>query len=86
MPADVVTMNSTVRLAFAEGRERELTLVYPREADGRADRVSVLSPVGSAMLGLHVGDAIAWPAPGGAIELRVRAIAYQPEAAGDLHR
>lgn len=85
MPADVVTMNSTARLAF-DGGERELTLVYPRDADGRADRVSILSPVGSAMLGLRVGDSIHWPAPGGAIELRVRAIAYQPEAAGELHR
>jgi regulator of nucleoside diphosphate kinase len=86
MPADVITMNSTARLAFDEGGERELTLVYPRDADGRADRVSILSPVGSAMLGLRVGDRIHWPAPGGAIELRVRAIAYQPEAAGELHR
>ena len=86
MPADVITMNSTARLAFGEGEERELTLVYPRDADGRADRVSILSPVGSAMLGLRVGDSIHWPAPGGAIGLRVRAIAYQPEAAGDLHR
>lgn len=86
MPADVITMNSTARLAFDDGRERELTLVYPRDADGSTNRVSVLSPVGSAMLGLRVGDAIQWPAPGGAIELRVRAIVYQPEAAGDLHR
>jgi regulator of nucleoside diphosphate kinase len=86
MPADVVTMNSTARLALGEARERELTLVYPRDADGRANRVSILSPVGSALLGLRVGDTIAWPAPGGAIDLRVRAITYQPEAAGDLHR
>jgi regulator of nucleoside diphosphate kinase len=86
MPPDVITMNSTARLSLGDAGERELTLVYPRDADGRADRVSILSPVGSAMLGLRVGDTIAWPAPGGAIELRVRAIAYQPEAAGDLHR
>jgi len=86
VPSDVITMNSTARVAFGEGGERELTLVYPRDVDGRADRVSILSPVGSALLGLRVGDAIAWPAPGGDISLQVRAIAWQPEAAGELHR
>lgn len=86
MPSDVITMNSTARVAIGEGGERELTLVYPRDADGSADRVSILSPVGSALLGLRVGDTIAWPAPGGDIALHVRAIAWQPEAAGELHR
>ena len=48
--------------------------------------MSILAPVGSALLGLRVGDSIRWPAPGGDIDLRVLAIRYQPEAAGDLHR
>ncbi|QNP40274.1 nucleoside diphosphate kinase regulator [Lysobacter solisilvae (ex Woo and Kim 2020)] len=86
MPPDVITMNSTVRLALHDGSEREVTLVYPNGVDGRSDRVSILAPVGSALLGLRVGQAIRWPAPGGSVDLRVLAIGYQPEAAGDLHR
>ena len=86
MPRDVITMNSTARFALNDGSEREMTLVYPRDADGGAGKVSILAPVGSALLGLRVGDSIRWPAPGGAVDLRVLAIRYQPEAAGDLHR
>jgi regulator of nucleoside diphosphate kinase len=64
-----------------------LTLVYPRDADGSAHKVSVLAPVGSALLGLRVGETIDWPMPGGrSARLQVLAIRYQPEAAGELHR
>ena len=88
MPADVITMNSTARFRDeASGDEREMTLVYPSGADGSNDKVSILAPVGSALLGLRVGDTIEWPVPGGrTIRLRVLSIRYQPEAAGDLHR
>ena len=88
MPPDVITMNSTARfLDENSGEEREMTLVFPRDADGSAEKVSILAPVGSALLGLHVGDAIEWPLPGGrTIRLRVLSIRYQPEAAGELHR
>jgi len=88
MPADVVTMNSTLTLQDQDsGEQRELTLVYPRDADGSHDKVSILAPVGSALLGLRVGQAIAWPLPGGRqAHLKVLAIRYQPEASGDLHR
>ena len=87
VPADLVTMNSVVRMVDdASGAERELALVYPRDA-GASDRVSILAPVGSALLGLRAGDAIHWPLPGGSTtRLRVLAIRYQPEAAGELHR
>jgi regulator of nucleoside diphosphate kinase len=87
VPADLVTMNSVVRMVDeTSGAERELALVYPRDA-GAADRVSILAPVGSALLGLRAGDAIDWPLPGGSTtRLRVLAIRYQPEAAGELHR
>ena len=88
MPADVVTMNS--RIDFIDetsGGRRSLTLVYPQDADAAHHRVSVLAPVGSALLGLRIGDAIDWPAPSGTtLRLRVAAIGYQPEAAGDFHR
>lgn len=88
MPADVVTMNSRVECIDETGGERRsLTLVYPQDADAARHRVSVLAPVGSALLGLRIGDAIDWPAPSGVtLRLRVAAIGYQPEAAGDFHR
>jgi regulator of nucleoside diphosphate kinase len=88
MPTDVVTMNSRVRAVDLDnGDAYDLTLVYPRDADGDAGRVSVLAPVGSAILGLRIGQTMQWPMPGGRhLTLRVEAIHYQPEAAGDLHR
>lgn len=91
VPKDVMTMNSTARVRVEDAElgahEHELTLVYPRDADGSAHRVSVLAPVGSALLGLRVGETIDWPMPGGrSARLQVLAIRYQPEAAGELHR
>ena len=91
IPADVITMNSIARVRVDDpsqgAHEHELTLVYPREADGSADKVSILAPVGSALLGLRIGDAIDWPLPGGrSARLQVLSIRFQPEAAGELHR
>lgn len=88
MPADVVTMNSQVNVIdIGNGEEYDLTLVYPRDADGDPGKVSVLAPVGSAILGLRVGQSIQWPMPGGRqLVLRIAAIRYQPEASGQLHR
>lgn len=87
MPADVVTMNSVVTFKD-EGTGEELTvgLVYPSAAKA-VGAVSILAPVGSALLGLTKGQQIDWPTPDGRQRvLRVLEIAYQPEAAGDLHR
>lgn len=88
MPADVVTMNSTVRFVMeSTGESFEMTLVYPRDSTGEPDRISILAPVGSALLGLSVGESIEWPRPGGGmIRVRIDEILYQPESAGDLHR
>jgi regulator of nucleoside diphosphate kinase len=90
MPGDVITMNSTARVKVVDGtseHEHELTLVYPRDADGGSDKVSILAPIGSALLGLRVGSSIDWPMPGGrSARLHVLSIHYQPEAAGELHR
>lgn len=76
MPGDVITMNSTARFVDEhDGAEHEITLVWPHEMDGSRDKVSILAPVGSALLGLHVGDRIEWPAPGGrTLTLRVLSI------------
>ena len=88
MPGDVTTMNATVTFRdAASGTEREVTLVYPQDADGRGERISILSPVGSALLGLRVGQGIDWDMPGGKpTHLQVTAIRYQPEASGDFTR
>ncbi len=82
LPPDVVSMNSTVRLCEqSSGREYELTLVYP--GDTGENCVSVLAPVGSALLGLAVGREIEWPLPGGqTARIKVLGLSYQPEAAG----
>ena len=87
MPPDVVTMNSTIRFVDdSNGAEFEYTLVYPADA-GKPDTISVLAPVGSALLGLSVGQSIAWRVPGGReLDLRVLAVVRQPEAMGEYHR
>ncbi len=88
IPAGIVTMHSRVDCEDELHNEKHsLTLVYPHEADFDKGRVSVLAPVGSALLGLSVGQTIDWTAPGGRkLRLRVTAVHYQPEAAGDFHR
>jgi regulator of nucleoside diphosphate kinase len=88
VPPTVVTMNSTVRFRTEpDGREFQRTLVYPGSTDRNGEEVSVLAPIGSAMLGLAVGDSIDWPAPrGGTMTVRIMEILYQPEASGELHR
>ncbi|MCW8905126.1 nucleoside diphosphate kinase regulator [Sedimenticola sp.] len=84
---DVVTMNSKVRFALESGEEFCLTLVYPKDMDGSAERISILAPVGSALLGLSVGEHIEWPRPGGGMmKVQIVEVIYQPERAGEFHR
>lgn len=84
LPPNVVSMNSTARLQeINTGREFELKLVYP-EQSGSAGRVSVLAPLGSALLGMAAGREIEWPLPSGqTARIRVIEVTYQPEAAGE---
>jgi regulator of nucleoside diphosphate kinase len=87
MPPNVVTMNSTVRFTILEGsKTNTLTLVYPRDMDGSADKVSIFAPVGIALLGLSVGDEFKMVSPTGQVTVRVDEITFQPENAGELHR
>ena len=87
MPAQIVTMNSTVTFTDDDNGEKlTLTLVYPAAA-GTPGTVSIMAPVGSALLGLKRGQKIDWPTPDGRQRrLRVLDVSYQPEAAGDFHR
>ena len=88
MPSSVVTMNSTVNFIVESSKEEfTLTLVYPKNSDSSGDKISILSPVGSALLGLNQGDEIEWPKPsGGLIKVKIKEVTYQPERAGKLHR
>jgi regulator of nucleoside diphosphate kinase len=87
IPADVITMNSRARLLDRDqGEIFDYTLVYPADADFGQSKISVLAPIGAAMLGYRVGDEIEWPVPAGVRRLRVEEVLYQPEAAGDFTR
>jgi regulator of nucleoside diphosphate kinase len=88
IPPDVVTMNSRIKIVDANsGAISELTLVYPRDANADLGRVSVLAPLGSALLGLRVGQTMEWPLPSGRVKrVTVLEVCYQPEAAGDYDR
>ncbi|MCW8935554.1 MAG: nucleoside diphosphate kinase regulator [Gammaproteobacteria bacterium] len=83
VPADVVTMNSKVRFALESGEEFCLTLVYPKDMNGNAENISILAPVGSALLGLSTGEHIEWAKPGGGtMMVRIVEVVYQPEREG----
>ncbi len=83
VPQDVITMHSEARLIDLDsGEELVYTLVFPNEADIRQDKISVLAPIGTAMLGYRVGNMFEWPVPDGVRRLQVKDVLYQPEAAG----
>lgn len=86
IPSDVITMNSRVRLKeLKSGNEMEITLVYPKEADIQSRKISILAPVGTAILGCKENDVVEWPGPAGTVSYKVEKVIYQPEAAGDSH-
>jgi regulator of nucleoside diphosphate kinase len=87
IPHDLITMNSTFRLRNLDTAEQTVyTLVFPGEADSAKSKISILAPVGTAVLGYRVGDIIEWQVPAGSKRFKVEQILYQPEAAGTFHR
>lgn len=87
MLGDVVTMNSRVRLKdLTSGEDLILQIVYPANADLEKGKISVLSPVGTALLGYQVGDVISWKVPGGTRTFKIKEMLYQPEAEGDFYQ
>lgn len=85
IPPQVITMNSRVRLQDLNTKAGlEYTLVFPADANLEQGRISVLAPVGMAMIGYRLGDTITWKVPAGIKRLKVKKILYQPEAAGDF--
>jgi len=86
IPPTVVTMNSKLRFRDLDGgAETEVTLVFPADANFDAGRLSVMSPIGTAMLGYAEGDVIEWAVPAGTRRIQIEKILYQPEASGDFH-
>jgi regulator of nucleoside diphosphate kinase len=86
LPPDVITMNSKARLRDLDtGEEMIFTVVFPGSASIEHDRISVVAPIGTAMLGHRVGDKFEWEVPAGSVRLQVEEVLYQPEAAGDFH-
>lgn len=84
---ELVTMNSKVRfLNMNEDKEMVITLVYPPDADFAQGKISVLASLGSALIGLRVGQKINWMFPDGKTRtLKILEVIYQPEASGDWH-
>ena len=86
VPPDVVTMNSTVRVTDIDANTTHLyTIVFPSDTDFETGRISILSPLGTALLGYRAGDVVTWETPRGTRQLRIEELLYQPEAAGDFH-
>jgi len=86
VPANVVTMNSKVVLRDLDtSEEMTYTLVFPREANIDEGAMSVLAPLGTAILGYAKGDVLELESPAGVRRIRIEDIPYQPEAAGDYH-
>ena len=86
IPSDVVTMNTKVRfIDINESEEFVYTLVYPEDADLTHGKLSVLAPIGTALLGYREGNELVWNVPAGLKSFRIDKILYQPEANGDYH-
>lgn len=84
VPPNLVTMNSRVTYENMKSGDRHtVRLVYPRDANAGENQISVLAPLGSALLGLSEGQQIEWVMPGGIRGIKILEIVYQPEAAGD---
>ena len=83
VPGDVVTMNSRVRFKDLDtNQDKVYTLVFPSEAKLEQQKISVLAPIGTAILGYRAGDTVEWRVPGGIKRVRIEEILYQPEAEG----
>lgn len=84
IPPTIVTMNSRVKFVDeVTGQEQEITLVYPKDANLEKGQISILAPIGVALLGLSVGQSINWKLPNGSTKkLLVKEVLFQPESQG----
>jgi regulator of nucleoside diphosphate kinase len=80
LPQNVVHMGSVVEFRSNDGHERRVTLVYPGEADIAQGKISILTPIGTALIGLAPGQSISWTARDGrAHELNVVSVSTAEE-------
>jgi regulator of nucleoside diphosphate kinase len=86
IPHDVVTMNSQVRIVDVDtSMENVYTLVFPSEASIPEKKISILAPIGTALLGSRAGGTVDWPVPAGMRTVKIKEVLYQPEASGHYH-
>lgn len=84
VPSNVVTMNSIVKLSFLNNNKQvQFQIVYPSQANIKENKISIFSPIATALIGYRVKDEIEWIVPAGLTKIRIDEIIYQPEAAGD---
>ena len=82
---DVVTMNSEVKLFFENTqKEQSFKIVYPQDANLKENKISIFSPIATALIGYKIGHEIEWIVPGGMTKIKIVDLIYQPEAAGDF--
>ena len=82
LPDDVISMRSRILITL-DGKEKEFSLVYPDEADRATGKLSILSPIGTAIIGYRAGDVINWYTPGGLKRIEIKKVLYQPESTGN---
>jgi len=83
LPDDVVAMDSTVAFEdLGSGETEEYTIVFPEEADVARNRISILAPIGTALIGCRAGDIVRWPTPGGIRKLKIRRVSAPAVEAG----
>jgi len=83
IPSNVVTMNSIVRMSFFNSNQQvQFQIVYPDQANIKEKKISIFSPIATALIGYRVGDEIEWIVPAGLTKIGIDAIIYQPEASG----
>ncbi len=86
IPEDTITMNSKFRLKDLNSDEDlTYTLVFPEEENMYENKVSILAPMGMALLGYKVNDIVEWPVPSGTLRVKILEVLYQPEASGDYN-
>lgn len=84
IPSNVVTMNSIVKLSFLNNNKQvQFQIVYPDQSNLKENKISIFSPIATALIGYKVTDEIEWIVPAGFTNIRIDEIIYQPEAAGD---
>ena len=84
IPDNVVTMNSIVKISFLNSDKRiEFQIVYPNQANLKENKISIFSPIATALIGYKVSDEIEWVVPAGVTKIKIDKIIYQPEASGD---